>query len=210
MAATAPETSGKQRDFSKTRHFALKEPTWASPNNSQVFLLRKQANYPRFVGGRRPNPLSNNSESLRTILQPDPWSVTQGPTPREKISLAQNGKLFGTCTSFGHSSTLFWPGMLRDPEGEQTDASSWPEEVGGPPPTPRGLTKREVLFEAARTWPGSHVHKGTSDSPIEAAQMTPRCRFGKGAVVPADLPAEEQCLKAQSPRPPECRGKYSG
>lgn len=172
--------------YSRTRHYAVREE-W---RHGQTPRAASTANYPRFVGTRKVNPLSNNSERMRTVLQPDPWSASPRST-QVQCKTEGVGTLFATHTSVGHSATLVWPGAMRDlpREGAGRDGDDGTAQA-----VPRGLTKRDILCGAAREW----------GKKLPRPEETPRSRFGRGQLRSGEL--EEELV----PRPPECRGKYVG
>lgn len=147
---------------------------------------RSNAFFPRWKGGRDPNPLANNSEHMRGILQPDPWSVAtlyaENSTSREGV----HKPLFATHSNYAHGATLVWPGVdWGDAEAARARGLA----------TPRFLSKRDIVMEALRTSPRG----------ARSCSATGRSTFGRGQLAFNGDPSGDMVA-----RRPEVRGKYTG
>eukprot|EP00408_Alexandrium_pacificum_P019331 CAMPEP_0171185408 /NCGR_PEP_ID=MMETSP0790-20130122/16286_1 /TAXON_ID=2925 /ORGANISM="Alexandrium catenella, Strain OF101" /LENGTH=235 /DNA_ID=CAMNT_0011650429 /DNA_START=78 /DNA_END=783 /DNA_ORIENTATION=+ len=154
------------QNFCRTRHFALPESDYWRQNGPPK--SKADAYFPRFAGGRNVNAVANNSERMRFILQPDPWSAATGASTRQARKEGL-GQLFAVHTSSSHAAQMVWPGAVKTPhsEGQEDDVSLHA--------TPRRLAKREIAYEAAKALP----QRAASSS------LTARARFGRGAMLGA-------------------------
>jgi len=95
-----------QANFARSRHLALKDPEYWRRNGPPK--SRVPPSFPRFVGGRKLQPLTNNSEGARSLLHPDPWSTATLDTLVRRHEEG-TGHLFATHTIKGHSAILVHP-----------------------------------------------------------------------------------------------------
>mmetsp|Transcript_103210 Transcript_103210/g.205110 ORF Transcript_103210/g.205110 Transcript_103210/m.205110 type:complete len:226 (+) Transcript_103210:59-736(+) len=182
--------------FARSRHLALQDPEYWRRNGPPKSKVPPY--FPRFVGGRKMQPLTNNSEGARSLLHPDPWSTATLDTLRRRREEG-TGHLFGTHTIKGHSAILVHPlHPSRAVEYDQEMAESDVSPDVSLTISPRFLTRQQINFEASRAVRESMPRR-------QAFSQSARARFGKGtmyseAVVDADM----------VPKRADCRGKYTG
>jgi len=185
-----------QANFARSRHLALKDPEYWRRNGPPK--SRVPPSFPRFVGGRKLQPLTNNSEGARSLLHPDPWSTATLDTLVRRHEEG-TGHLFATHTIKGHSAILVHPRTAaeQDQDTAESDVSPDVSLEASPWASPRFLTRSQIHLQASRA-----VREAM---PRQAHSLSARAKFGKG-VTYSEVFVDEGMV----PRRSECRGKYIG
>jgi len=194
MGESAAATTAPQANFGRSRHLALQDPEYWRRNGPPKSKVPPY--FPRFVGGRKLQPMTNNSEGARSLLHPDPWSTATLDSLIRRHEEG-TGHLFASHTIKGHSAILVQPRVAAE-HGQGTAEPDVSPDVSLKA-NPRFLTRQQINFEAARA-----LREAT---PRQAHSLSARAKFGRGTFYTEEAVEADMVPKRADIFP---RGKYTG